>query len=249
MNTDLFKASVKYIHKAGDVKWYKKDPVTGADILVENATDEYAAAKTDLYMLQKPTEYVGVIRNVPWTDRLYFSGETMYTTIRSMYTDIIDRINTIKDTLFDGGEIYAGLKRTSGQSNKYRAYILSSGANQFIKNIALRISYRVKFKNNDTIEYKKQNIVDYTVKYINGIGDDCFSIDGLFEYIKTQVPDIEYINITKINDYENGSVQTILNDPTVTNEILTVSQKVIVSDNGEISFEPNITVDVINIES
>ena len=249
LNTDLFKASVKYIHKAGDVKWYKKDPVTGADILVENVTDEYAAAKTDLYMLQKPTEYVGVIRNVPWTDRLYFSGETMYTTIRSMYTDIIDRINTIKDTLFDGGEIYAGLKRTSGQSNKYRAYILSSGANQFIKNIALRISYRVKFKNNDTIDYKKQNIVDYTVKYINGIGDDCFSIDGLFEYIKTQVPDIEYINITKINDYENGSVQTILNDPTVTNEILTVSQKVIVSDNGEISFEPNITVDVINIES
>ena len=249
LNTDLFKASVKYIHKAGDVKWYKKDPVTGADILVENATDEYAAAKTDLYMLQKPTEYVGVIRNVPWTDRLYFSGETMYTTIRSMYTDIIDRINTIKDTLFDGGEIYAGLKRTSGQSNKYRAYILSSGANQFIKNIALRISYRVKFKNNDTIDYKKQNIVDYTVKYINNIGDDCFSIDGLFEYIKTQVPDIEYINITKINDYENGSVQTILNDPTVTNEILTVSQKVIVSDNGEISFEPNITVDVINIES
>ena len=249
LNTDLFKASVKYIHKAGDVKWYKKDPVTGADILVENVTDEYAAAKTDLYMLQKPTEYVGVIRNVPWTDRLYFSGETMYTMIRSMYTDIIDRINTIKDTLFDGGEIYAGLKRTSGQSNKYRAYILSSGANQFIKNIALRISYRVKFKNNDTIDYKKQNIVDYTVKYINGIGDDCFSIDGLFEYIKTQVPDIEYINITKINDYENGSVQTILNDPTVTNEILTVSQKVIVSDNGEISFEPNITVDVINIES
>ena len=49
---------VKYIHKAGDVKWYKKDPVTGADILVENVTDEYAAAKTDLYMLQKPTEYV-----------------------------------------------------------------------------------------------------------------------------------------------------------------------------------------------
>lgn len=249
LNTDLFKASVKYIHKAGDVKWYKKDPVTGADILVENVTDEYAAAKTDLYMLQKPTEYVGVIRNVPWTDRLYFSGETMYTTIRSMYIDIIDRINTIKDTLFDGGEIYAGLKRTSGQSNKYRAYILSSGANQFIKNIALRISYRVKFKNNDTIDYKKQNIVDYTVKYINSIGDDCFSIDGLFEYIKTQVPDIEYINITKINDYENGSVQTILNDVSVTNEILTVSQKVIVSDNGEISFEPNITVDVINIES
>ena len=249
LNTDLFKASVKYIHKAGDIKWYKKDPISGADILVEDATDEYAAAKTDLYMLQKPTEYVGVIRNVPWTDRLYFSGETMYTTIRSMYTDIIDRINTIKETLFDGGEIYAGLKRTSGQSNKYKAYILSSGANQFIKNIALRISYRVKFKNNDTIDYKKQNIVDYTVKYINGIGDDCFSIDGLFEYIKTQVPDIEYINITKINDYENGSVQTILNDTTVTNEILTVSQKVIVSDNGEISFEPNITVDVINIES
>ena len=249
LNTDLFKASVKYIHKAGDVKWYKKDPVTGADILVEDATDEYAAAKTDLYMLQKPTEYVGVIRNVPWTDRLYFSGETMYTMIRSMYIDIIDRIKTIKDKLFDGGEIYAGLKRTSGQSNKYKAYILSSGANQFIKNIALRISYRVKFKNNDTIDYKKQNIIDYTVKYINGIGDDCFSIDGLFEYIKTQVPDIEYINITKINDYENGSVQTILNDVSVTNEILTVSQKVIVSDNGEISFEPNITVDVINIES
>ena len=249
LNTSLFKASVKFIHRSGDIKWYKKDPKSGADILVDDVDDEYATAKTDLYMLQKPTEYVGVIRNVPWIDRLYMSGETMYSTIRNMYIDIIDRISVIKNTLFDGGEIYAGLKRTSGQSNKYKAYLLTTGANQYITNIALKIAYRVKFKDDNTIDYKKQNIIDYTVKYINNIGDDCFSVDGLFEYIKTQVPDIEYINITKINDYENGSVQTILNDISVTNEILTISQKVVIGSDGDITFEPNITVDVINTES
>lgn len=246
----LFKAHVKYIHRAGDPKWFYKDPKTGSDVLDENIDEDSASAKLDHYQLQKPTEYVGVVRNVPWTDRLYFSGETMYTNIRNMYIDIIDRINTIKETLFDGGEIYAGLKRTSGTSTKYKAHLLTTGANQYLKNIAIKLAFRVSFKNTETIDYKQQAIIDSTVEYINNIGDECFSVDSLFEYIKNKVPDIEYINVTKINDYENGSVQTILNDVSVTNEILTVSQKVIVdSTTGDISFEPNITVEVINAEN
>lgn len=246
----LFKSHVKIIHKAGDPKWYYKNPNTGLDTLDEETDEDSASAKLDHYQLQKPVEYVGIIRNVPWTDRLYFSGETMYRNIRNMYIDIVNRLNTIKETLFDGGEIFAGLKRTSGLSNKYKAHLLTTGAEQYIKNIALKISYRVKFKNSETLDYKKQSIIDSTVEYINNIGDECFSVDSLFEYIKNQVPDIDYINITKINDYENGSVQTILNDVSVTNEILTVSQKVVVNpDTGDISFEPNIAVEVINTES
>lgn len=247
LNLELFDAKVHYTHKAGDVKWYYKDPKTGANTLDENIDDDSASAKLDHFMLQKPTEYTGVIRNVPWTDRLYFSGETMYSNIRSLYSDIITRINTIKQTLFDGGEIYAGLKRTSGTSNKYKAHLLTTGANVFIDNIALRLAFRVSFKNNETVDYKKQNIIDSSVDYINNLGDDPFSVDGLFEHIKSNVPDIAYINITRINDYTNGEVQTILNDISVTNEILTVSQKVVVDDDtGDISFEPNISVEVIN---
>lgn len=249
-NTELFSKSVHYKHKAGDVKWYYKDPKTGADILDENIDDDSASAKMDHYMVQKPTEYVGVVRNVPWTDRLYFSGETMYSNIRALYSDIITRINTIKTSIFDGGEIYAGLKRTSGRSSKYKAHLLNTGANVYLDNIALRLGFRVSFKNTETIEYKKQSIIDSTVNYVNNLGDDPFSVDGLFEYIKNEVPDIAYINITKINDYTNGEVQTILNDISVTNEILTVSQQVVVDDTtGDISFEPNVTVEVINSES
>lgn len=248
-DTTLFKCHVNYIHRAGDYKWYYKNS-KGIDTLDENVDSDSAEAMLDHYLLQKDTEYVGVVRNVPWTDRLYFSGETMYTNIRNMYLDIIDRINTIKETLFDGGEIYAGLKRTSGTSTKYKAHLLTTGTNKFLDNIALRLSFRVSFKNTETIDYKQQAIIDSTVEYINNLGDDCFSVDSLFEYIKNKVPDIEYINITKINDYENGSVQTILNDVSVTNEILTVSQKVVVdSDTGDISFEPNINVEVINTEN
>lgn len=249
LNTELFKASVHYTHRAGDIKWFYKDK-NGADVLDDSIDNDTATAKLDRYMLQKPVEYTGVIRNVPWTDRLYFSGETMYTNIRSLYSNIITRINTIKQTLFDGGEIFAGLKRTSGRSSKYKAHILSTGADVYINNIALRLSFRVSFKNTETIEYKKQLIIDSTVSYINNLGDDPFSVDSLFEYIKNEVPDIAYINITRINDYTNGEVQTILNDISVTNEILTVSQKIVVDkDTGDISFEPDINVEVINSES
>lgn len=249
LDTNLFKAHVNTIHNTGDKKWFYLS--NNVETLDENVDDETAEAMPDRYhQVQKPTEYVGVIRNVPWTDRLYFSGETMYSNIRSMYIDIIDKISAIKETLFDGGEIYAGLKRTSGTSTKYKAHLLSTGANQYIDNIALRLSFRVSFKNDETVDYKQQNIIDSTVEYINNLGDDPFSVDSLFEYIKSNVPDIEYINITKINDYENGNVQTILNDTSVTNEVLTVSQKVVVdSDTGDITFEPNITVTVINSEN
>ena len=81
--------------------------------------------------------------------------------------------------------------------------------------------------------------------YVRNIGDNNFSVDKLFDAIKDNVPDIEYINIIKINEYSNGEVQTILNDASVTNEVLTVSQKMVIDDEGDIDFEPNITINVV----
>ena len=72
------------------------------------------------------------------------------------------------------------------------------------------------------------------------------SIDNLFNVIKNKVPDIEYINILRINTYTNGEVQTILNDTSVTNEVLTISQKLVVDETGDIDFVPDITVYTVN---
>ena len=77
------------------------------------------------------------------------------------------------------------------------------------------------------------------------MGNNNFSTDSLFEAIKSVVPDIEYINIVRINDYKNGEVQTILNDTSVSTEVLTVSQKVTSTDDGLITFEPDITINVV----
>ena len=191
------------------------------------------------------TEYIGIIKNVPWINRLYFSSEDMFNTIREKYLNITDNISKIRANMFDGGKIFGGLKNTSGKSSKYKAYILSSNSYEYISNIALKIEFRVKFKTNESIDFKRSQIISTTANYIETLGDNNFSTDSLFEAIKGVVPDIEYINIVRINDYKNGEVQTIENDTSVSTEVLTVSQKVTSTDDGSIVFEPDITVNVV----
>ena len=167
----------------------------------------------------------------------------------------------IKEQLFDGGIIYASLKRTAGKSlqvgatgtvggvSKYSAQLMSTGVLESLNNIAIKIHYVVKFKENTSLEYKRQQIIDITVRYIDKLGDDNLSFDGLFEFIKANIPDVDYINIKKLNKYDFGEVQTIINNSEYKNEILTVSQKVITDSDGELTFVPDITVDILNYQS
>lgn len=244
---DYYTAKARIRHKKGDTKWFKKVIKNGVYVPGELSDLPEKEAFTDPTLMRKAltTEYVGIIKNVPWINRLYFSTEEMFNTIREKYLAITDNISKIKSVMFDGGKIYGGLKNTSGKSTKYKAYLLSSNTAEFITNIALKIEFRVKFKTNESIEFKRSQIITTTANYIETLGNDNFSTDKLFEAIKVVVPDIEYINIVRINDYKNGEVQTILNDTSVSTEVLTVSQKVTSTDDGSIKFEPDITVNVV----
>lgn len=233
------------LHKKGEYKYFYKD-TNGKDVLVEDENDESASANLAYYLLPSDKRYVGVLKNVSWIDRIYFSNEEMYDNIRKLYIDLVDKLSIIKNLLFEGGEIFAGLKRTSGISHKYKAYNLNTGESKYINNIALSIHFRVKFNDNISNDYKEKEIIDATVQYISELGDNDLSIDNLFDYIKQTVTDIKYINLLKINDYYNGEVQTITNDTSVTDESITISQKVTVSEDGKIEFTPNVTVDVIS---
>lgn len=244
---DYYTAKARIRHKKGDTKWFKKVIKNGVYVPGELSDLPEKEAFTDPTLMRKAltTEYVGIIKNVPWINRLYFSTEDMFNTIREKYLAITDNISKIKSVMFDGGKIYGGLKNTSGKSTKYKAYLLSSNSTEFITNIALKIEFRVKFKTNESIEFKRSQIITTTANYIETLGNNNFSTDKLFEAIKVVVPDIEYINIVRINDYKNGEVQTILNDTSVSTEVLTVSQKVTSTDDGSIKFEPDITVNVV----
>lgn len=244
---DYYTAKARIKHKKGDTKWFKKVIKNGVYVPGELSDLSEKEAFTDPTLMRKAltTEYVGIVKNVPWINRLYFSTEEMFNIIRDKYLAITDNIAKIKSVMFDGGKIYGGLKNTSGKSSKYRAYLLSSNTTEFITNIALKIEFRVKFKTNESIEFKRSQIISTTANYIETLGDNNFSTDRLFEAIKVVVPDIEYINIVRINDYKNGEVQTILNDTSVSTEVLTVSQKVTFADDGSTVFEPDITVNVV----
>lgn len=235
-----YKAVLKIKHYKGDLKYYNR--VSGE--LVDD--ESYVAVANPNNRTQAlPTEYVGIIKNVAWINRLYMSSDEMYEIIREHYLNMIERISIVKKTLFDGGSIKLGLQITSGASNKYKAIHLSTGDLEYIKNIALSINIDVKFKDGDEDDYKKNQIVSTIVKYINNLGDNNFTVDAMFDNIKSSIPDIEYINIRKINSYTNGEVQTILNDPNVSGEVLTIGQKIAVDDSGNITFEPDVTVNVI----
>lgn len=240
--TEYYTAEAELLHKKGEYKYYNKN-----DELV-NLPDIEAKASVNNVRKHLPVTYTGVMKNVSWINRLYFSSEDMYLMIRERYLDLMNRVNTITSSLFDGGLFHAGLKRTSGNSRKYKAYKMSTNSFEYIKNIALKLTFRVRFKENGSIEYKKNQIINTTVKHIENLGDDNLSIDGLFEDIKAAVPDIDYINIVNINDYYNGEVQTIMNDISVTDEVLTVSQRIVTNSDGDIDFEPDITVNIVNTE-
>jgi hypothetical protein len=120
--------------------------------------------------------------------------------------------------------------------------------NYYIDNIALKFVFRVKFKSSESVEYKRSQIIEATSNYVNNLGENDLSIDGLFEKIKEAVPDIQYINLIQLNNYYNGEVQTIINNPDVKSELLTVSQTTSTDSDGNITFVPDITVNVVNAE-
>lgn len=233
-----YRAVAQFKHKAGDYKIY--DKITG------ELTDAKDLSNINHEYHTKEPTYTGILKNVSWINRLYFSNADMYETIRDTYLDLISKLDSIRKILFDGGIMHLGLKRTSGNSSKYIAYKLNDNTQEYIKNIALKFVFRVKFKDNSSIDYKKTQIVNATTNYVNNLGDNDLSIDGLFEEIKAAVPDIAYINLIKLNNYNNGEVQTIMNDTTVKTELLTVSQKIVTDSDGNITFEPDVTVNVVN---
>ena len=232
------KAKIK--HHVGELIYYDKK----TDEIVDLPSEE-ASQNINYITKNKETEYIGICKNVPWINRLYMSGEYMYEVIHKLYMDIIDRSNEIKKNLFDGGKIFMGLNSTSGKSKKFKAYKLTDSVEENLNNIALSFKFRVKYKENTSLDYKEEQIKNAVINYINNIGDQDISIDKMFDIIKSVVPDIIYINIESINNYKYGEVQTIINDPSITDEVLTVSQKMTTTDTGDIDFEPDITVNVV----
>lgn len=237
---DYFYAKSIIRHKKGDYVWYDRTTDKPLDLSADELKDYI-----NKYSKPLPVEYVGICKNVPWINRLYMNSEPMYETIHGLYNDLINRTDEVRKNLFDGGSIYCGLYRTSGKSKKFKAYKLSDGSQEPLNNVAMKFVFRVKYKDNDSLEYKESRIVNAVINYINNIGDNDVSIDAMFDSIKSAVPDILYINILQMNNYTNGEVQTILNDTSVTDEVLTVSQKIVYDSDGNISFKPNITVQVV----
>ena len=237
---DYFYAKSIIRHKKGDYVWYDRATDKPLDLPADEL-DDYV----NKYAKPLPVEYVGICKNVPWINRLYMNSEPMYETIHALYNDLINRTDEVRKNLFDGGSIYCGLYRTSGKSKKFKAYKLSDGTQEQLNNVAMKFVFRVKYKDNDSLEYKESRIVNAVINYINNIGNNDVSIDAMFDSIKSAVPDILYINILQMNNYTNGEVQTILNDTSITDEVLTVSQKIVYDSDGNISFKPNITVQVV----
>lgn len=235
-----YRSKIQIAHHVGDLKYF--DKTTGE--LVDEDPDT-AQANPNNRTQALPTTYIGIIKNVAWINRLYMSGEKMYETIRQYYLDMVERLGIIKNTLFDGGSIKLGLQTTSGASQKYKAIHLANNSTEYIKNIALSISISVKYKESSDSDYNTEQVRNAIVSYINNLGDDNFTVDAMFENIKNVVPDIDYINLLKINNYYNGEVQTILNDLNSSSELLTIGQKVVVDDDGNIDFEPDINISVI----
>lgn len=237
---DYFYARSVIKHKKGEYVWY--DTYTNTEIDVPaSEIDDYV----NRYSKPLPIAYMGICKNVPWINRLYMNSEVMYETIHDLYNDLINRTDEVRKNLFDGGTIFCGLYRTSGKSKKFAAYKLNTGVTEPLNNVAMKFVFRVKYKNNESLDYKEDQIVKAVMNYINNIGDNDVSMDAMFDSIKTSVPDIQYINIIQMNNYINGEVQTILNDTSITDEVLTVSQKIVYDENGNITFKPNITVQVV----
>jgi len=211
--------------------------------------------------IKEDSTQVCYLYGIPAYSRVYSIPDN-FNDIIDAYTRLIDKIASMDNIFVDEGNLYLGVKTTSGVSSTYYFYNKKSGEKEFLDSLAISLNLGVKFDSNITSENSQfliSNIKEKIILYIKNIQNKSdstdveFNIIKMFDEIKNEIPSIKYFEYYGLNNYDSTECQTIYHDQEsddeLNNEYLCI-QNVVDEANSNISnndvvFAPNITISIL----
>lgn len=199
------------------------------------------------------------LKGIPAYSRLY-AVESNYFNIVDSYNTFIDKISAMDNIFVDEGNLYLGVKTTSGTSKTYYFTPNKSLEKEYLDSLAIGLKLGVKFDDNitsDNAEFLVSSIKSEIVEYVKNLQNNSsyiteFNINKMLDTIKDSVPSISYFEYYGLNDYSSSDCQTIYHENTADdkdNEYLCI-QTVIDENNSDIAagnvvFIPNISLVIL----
>jgi hypothetical protein len=164
------------------------------------------------------------------------------------------------DIFVDDGNLYLGLKTTSGESKYYYFQNNKTYEKQYLDSLAISLRLGVKFEDNITeknTEFLIETIKTEIINYVKNIQTDNkspeFNINAMLDSIKQNVPSILYFEYYGLNNYESTECQTIYKEDSleenIDNEYLCIQNVIDEANsdltNNDVKFVPNISITVL----
>lgn len=212
-------------------------------------------------IIKENSKQICYLNGIPAYSRVYSVPNNFFNIVEA-YNVLIEKISAMDTIFVDEGNLYLGVKTTSGASTTYYFYNKKTGEKEYLDSLAISLNIGVKFDTNITEENTQfliSNIKDKIIEYIKNIQSDSASTDTEFnvikmlDSIKNEIPSINYFEYYGLNNYDSTECQTIYHnqesDEELNNEYLCIQNTVdeVNSNisNNEVEFVPNITVSIL----
>lgn len=173
----------------------------------------------------------------------------MYGNISFAFQNIINKISSIEN-IVDGVSIRLGVKKTTGRG-AYKFMNLKTKVIETLDDMALSLAISVRPKNVYSIadmDYFLKSIRDTIISKVLNNNSLVFSFMKMLEEVKSIVPNIDYFELRKVNNYEPGICQTITADEgSVSDQILGI-RYVVDTSSSDISMDTVVLKPAIDID-
>lgn len=211
--------------------------------------------------IKEESTQICYLNGIPAYSRIYSIPDNFFN-VTDAYQRLIDKIASMDSIFVDEGNLYLGVKTTSGPSDTYYFYNKKTGDKEYIDSLAISLKLGVKFDTNITDENSQflvSNIKNKIVDYVKDIQSNSsstgteFNIIKMLDDIKSDIPSISYFEYYGLNNYDSTECQTIYHnqesDDEMNNEYLCIQNTVdeVNSNvsNNEVMFVPNISITVL----
>lgn len=244
---------------AGNITYKYRKGDTIYDIITSTDSNGNIIEIGRIPKIKKQSEQICYLKGIPCYSRLY-AIKSNYFDVVEAYTILMNKINAMDDIFIDDGNLYLGVKNTSGASKTFYFKDPTTNEIEYLDSLAISLNLGVKFDDNITTEngeFLVENIKSEIINYIKDIQNTTssiieFNINKMLDTIKTAIPSISYFEYYSLNNYDSTKCQTIFHDNTINdenNEYLCIATTIdeVNSDinNLDVIFIPDISITVL----
>lgn len=251
--------NITYKYKKGEPIYNEEEQtVTVVDEKTGETTTVTKLVKTSI-KVKKGSEQICYLKGIPCYSRLY-AIKSNYFDVVEAYDTLMDKIDAMDDIFIDDGNLYLGVKNTSGASETFYFKDPTTNETTYLDSLAISLDLGVKFDDNITTEnaeFLVESIKTQIISYIKELQNTTnatieFNINKMLDTIKTDIPSISYFEYYSLNDYGSTKCQTIFHDNAVNdenNEYLCVATTIDESNSDinsqDVVFTPDISITIL----